>query len=339
MVNQVSETTSSGSDSRSVEAKDESDKSGEDAKRALSSSTSPRPIASALTTKPAFTGLPVNDGREGAGGLAKTITALESDGFSRFTLGAMVSHYPALANFATFAARASRDLPPDPYDKTGGRRRRYAQFLAHKRNGHIEATPIHRVFDEQGEPKTIYLQSGTYQPDFGDVERVFASLSDQQIWDPVVHDLIRLTIQMAIATGTLPNGEAFIVGFHINQQFPRSDGTPARVSPNKFHRDGEPVTMAVLCGRDNVEGGETFVGSLATVGQTPDTVSPEGILSRFILSRIGEAYVVDDRRVAHHAEGVVRSNPSIDGHRTMILVDACPIKRVFSHEIPTQAKS
>jgi hypothetical protein len=256
---------------------------------------------------------------------------LREKGWAKFDLADLPFAKWHAKGFEAFGIRVAASLPPDPYDPTGRRHRRYSVFFWSPKADLL--MPVSREFGEDGLPVTPYLQGDEYQTEFGNEVRWFPALEEWLLQSSILGGLIRADGMVARRAGVLPDAPGFYVGVHAIALVPGVDG-PAVITPNEIHCDGEPVTFVHLLRRRNVTGGWNVVADRAALGRHPDEVDPALLHARFSLTMPGEGFVVDDRRVAHFVEGVALRDSALPGERTVLLIDLCPARRVLSHELP-----
>jgi hypothetical protein len=255
---------------------------------------------------------------------------LRRSGWASYTLADLPFPPWRLEGFPDFARVALADLPADPYDKTGQRKRRYGRFLWAPSASQL--TPIAREIDAVGALVTYFVQGADYQPEMGGRNRKFAALTEPVLTSPVLRALIEADWRVARRAGVLPDSTVYLVGVHIQKLEPQGT-SKAVITPNTCHRDGELATFVHLMEIENVVGGWNAVTTLDGVGRHPAELSPAQRLGRLMLTEPGSGFVVDDRKVAHFVEGVSLIDQSQPGHRTTMLIDFCPAKWVLSNDL------
>lgn len=255
---------------------------------------------------------------------------LRKHGFARFEVEATNFPQHLQPELSKFLTEALSELPPDPYEKSGQRKRRFATFVYTPTTAAIANFGL--FFDRLGCAKTAYFQPSDYQPEEGDNQRIFDCLTMRQLQSRVPAALIDMNYRIALASGRLPKCPAYIVGFHIIQ-FEPVGSQLVGASPPVIHRDGELLTFAHLAGRKNIVGGKNIVTKISAADKTIAETSASEILDAFYLEKPGESYVVDDRLVAHYVDAVGKKDPEQWSHRTVILVDFSPIRRVRSIDL------
>lgn len=252
---------------------------------------------------------------------------LRCQGFARLNILPIAIAPWHVATVPVFLKKAGSKLLPDPYDLTGMRKRSYARFIWIAETGALE--PAGRNFDSADQPVTGYSQGSSVQSEFGNMQRVFPAIRESVASSPLLRSIVHADGSLAVLSGALSSSLAYLVGIHFIKLQP-GPSAPAVITPDEIHRDGEPVTFAHLIERSNCNGGENFVTSLDTVGKRPADLSEQDIFSQFTLLEPGDSFVVDDRKVAHYVSPVSRIAPDQLGHRTIMLVDFCPLRAELS---------
>lgn len=252
---------------------------------------------------------------------------LRDHGFARVNILTIAVAPWHVSTVPLFLQKVGSKLLPDPYDLTGTRKRSYARFVWVAETGAL--VPVGRNFDSADQPVTSYSQDAVVQTEFGNVLRVFPGMRESIASSPILRSIVQADGAMAIQSGVLFPSLAYLVGIHIIKLQPNAS-EPAVITPDEIHRDGEPVTFAHLIERSNCHGGENFITSLDAVGKRPGDVAPENIYSRLTLFEPGDSFVVDDKRVGHYVSPVARVAPNQSGHRTIMLVDFCPLRPELS---------
>lgn len=256
-----------------------------------------------------------------------SVKDLRDNGFTRMNILQIAVAPWHVATIPLFLQKAGSKLPPDPYDVTGMRKRSYARFAWVAETGAL--MPVGRNFDSADQPITGYSQGAAVQTEFGNVHRVFPGIRESVASSPILRSIVNADGAMAIQSGVLFPSLAYLVGIHIIKLQPNASA-PAVITPDEIHRDGEPVTFAHLIERSNCDGGENFITSLDAVGKRPGEVAAKDIYSRLTLFQPGDSFVVDDKRVGHYVSPVSRISPNQSGHRTIMLVDFCPLRPELS---------
>lgn len=236
----------------------------------------------------------------------------------------LLDEYPA------FAQLALQDLPCDPYDKTGQRKRRYGRFLWAPSADQL--TPIAREMDGSRTIITHFIQGADYQPEMGGMDRVLAALTEPIVTSPVLRALIKADWRVAYRAGVLPGSSVYLVGVHVQKLEPNG-AAKAVITPNTSHRDGELATFVHMVEIENVVGGWNAITTLDGVGYHPSELASEQLIGKLMLTELGSGFAVDDRKVGHFVEGVSLIDRNRPGHRTTILIDFCPVKWVLSNDL------
>jgi hypothetical protein len=206
-----------------------------------------------------------------------------------------------------------RDLPIDPCDPSGNRRRRYQVFHYHPWCHDLESKPP--VFDPVKKEWVMrFFQSSDLNPELGGKARALAPFTiDQRI-----NAFLKSVIEKCQACLDLEPTDSLIIGAHLIQLV-----APAASSPNLFHRDGEKWTWAFLLERNNVVGGENFIATTDMANRALSEVPEDRILERFTLERPFEGWVVQDDKVSHYVSPVTLGEANTFGWRTVLLLDFC----------------
>lgn len=187
------------------------------------------------------------------------------------------------------------DLREDAFmaDRGRYRLRRHAVFSA---GG--DGTGFDRKADQP------HYQALEHNPLNGGVARRFAPVE--------AGDGPALRAVMAGALGTFaplsPPGTRWRVEVHQFRILARG-GEAGKPTPEGMHRDGVDWVLVSLVGRANVEGGVTAVSG--TGG---------GAAHSFTLADPLDTVLLDDRRVRHGVTPVVPLDPSLPGHRDVLVV-------------------
>lgn len=188
-------------------------------------------------------------------------------------------------------------LEPDMYMADGGRyrRRRHATFEFSGR------TSIRK-------PPRPHFQSSAYNPLNGDVERWFAPVGDAVASHPIVRAIFELCsplfskLESSDASQLTWDGE--LHQFRIEALGPDA-GLP---TPEGIHRDGVDWVLVLLIARKNVEAGVTEI------------LDDAGRRDSFMLSRPGEAVLLNDRRIMHGVTAIYAVDPSLAAYRDVLVV-------------------
>jgi hypothetical protein len=221
------------------------------------------------------------------------------DGFA-FVRGAdmrAVLETAGLRDWQAFA-RSWGDLGVDTYMADGGRyrRRRFAVYRA-------TAEGIVR------KPHQPHYQSRDYNPLNGDIERWFEpvkpEIADHPALRAVLDTCFRLFDGLTPAATRPASWHVEIHQFRIEANAAEA-GQP---TPEGLHRDGVDWVLVLLIGRVNIQSGETTVCDLR---KQP--------LGSFTLTDPLDAAVTDDNRVYHGVTPVTPLDPSLRGHRDVLVV-------------------
>lgn len=261
--------------------------------------------------------------------LAEVSDILHTDGFAHFDFSLLMDRR-ARRLFSKFQERICRDLPVDEYDVSGTRFRLFARYLYSA--GMLELTRWGLHYDEAGNPKTEYLQTGTFHPDpkVADKRRLFPSLSEKDGLNPALQNIISLCATIAINAGVLNPDALFLVGTHWVRLSVSDPAKLAAASPNKLHRDGEIVTVGILLKRRNCVGGGNLIAVPDAAGKRPDQLLRNEKLKWLMLSDPFDAWIIDDRRVSHHVEEIALGPDGSTAERDILLVDFLPQASLLS---------
>jgi hypothetical protein len=202
-----------------------------------------------------------------------------------------------LADWNGFAASWD-DLGVDTYMADGGRyrRRRFAVFRA-------TAEGVVR------KPHQPHYQSRDYNPLNGDIERWFDPVSDGIGAHPALRAILdschRLFHGLTPAVTRPPAWHVEIHQFRIEARA----GVEGRPTPEGMHRDGVDWVLVLLVNRINIESGET---TIADQRRKP--------LGSFTLTEPLDSAVTDDNRVYHGVTPVTPLDPTLPGHRDVLVV-------------------
>jgi hypothetical protein len=253
---------------------------------------------------------------------------LRDNGWARFGLSDLPFPTWLIGDFQHFVRAALDDLPPDPYDPSGQRRRRYGRFLWIPSQDLL--IPVCRDIEHLG-IFTSYVQGSEFQPEHGDEVRRFAALSEAVMTSRVLRALVAADYRVAVRAGVIPEAAVYLVGIHDQRLEPQGK-RKAVITPDVSHRDGEPVTFVHMLDVANITGGWNAVTTLKGVGKHPSDLPRDDLLAKFMLHEPGSGFVVDDRKVGHFVEGVALIDRDLPGNRTTLLIDFCPPKWVVSNE-------
>lgn len=249
---------------------------------------------------------------------------LDDNGYASFnfkSLGFDQNLSPAFEQIRQFALEGN--LPTDPYDLSGTRRRQLTSFLWNRDTAEMVMATPQVVRGQAVEP---YYQARRYNSESGDYRRLFPALSPQLRTNPALWWLVR-RFHAAIPEGALRECQWLSVGVHLVQLRPQVGGS-ACVTPNYLHRDGEALTFIMLVERHGVTGGVNYVSTVEWAGHQPEEVPASDLLAQATLNQPFDGMAVVDERVAHHVSPVQGVQPGAS--RTVLLVD-------FSELIPYRA--
>ena len=255
---------------------------------------------------------------------------LRRAGWAAYTLADLPFPPWRLDEYSDFARLVLADLPPDPYDRTGQRKRRYGRFLWCPSADQL--VPIARENDSTRSIVTYFAQGADYQPEMGGRNRKFAALTEPVMNAPVLRALVHADWRLARRAEVLPDCTVYLVGVHVQKLEPQGAGK-AVITPNSIHRDGELTTFVHMVEIENIVGGWNAVTTLDGIGRHPSDLAPGQLLGRLMLTEPGSGFVVDDKKVGHFVEGVSLVDRNRPGHRTTILIDFCPAKWVLSNDL------
>jgi hypothetical protein len=221
---------------------------------------------------------------------------LRADGY-RFVRSAemhgLLEQAGALTDWPEFAA-AWDDLGPDTYMADGGRyrKRRHAAFA-------VTASGITR------QPAQPHFQSRDYNTLNGGIERWFEPVTER-----AGSSASLTTVLMFCRTlfGMVSPERAWHVEVHQFRIEARR-GEAGRPTPEGLHRDGVDYVLVLLVNRTNIASGMTSVHDLA--GRQ---------LGEFTLTHPLDAALVDDARVLHGVTPVEPLDPTMSGHRDVLVV-------------------
>ncbi|PXA88151.1 hypothetical protein DMC47_30685 [Nostoc sp. 3335mG] len=193
--------------------------------------------------------------------------------------------------------RSWDDLAPDLYMADGGRYRRRR----------------HATFDVAGgrvlrKPHQPHFQSRDYNPLNGDIQRWFEPVAKDIADGPVVQSIIRQCTQLFASISDHAVGQPWHVEVH-QFRIVASTGAEGRPTPEGRHRDGVDWVFVMLANRINVTAGVTKVSA-------PDKQT----LGQFTLENVGDAVVLDDRRVLHGVTPITPVDASLPSYRDALVV-------------------
>ena len=228
--------------------------------------------------------------------IARLVT---SDGFAFVRAPDMraVLEGAGLGDWNAFA-RSWDDLGVDMYMADGGRyrRRRFAVFRA-------TTEGVAR------KPHQPHYQSRDYNPLNGDIERWFEPVKNAIATHPallaILDTCFRLFHGLTPAATRPPSWHVEIHQFRIEA----NAGEAGQPTPEGMHRDGVDWVLVLLIDRRNVQSGET---TIADQRRRP--------LGSFTLTDPLDAAVTDDNRVYHGVTPVTPLDPTLPGHRDVLVV-------------------
>jgi hypothetical protein len=248
--------------------------------------------------------------------------SLRDRGFARFDLSEFVWSRNLDRTFKELLLACER-LPPDD-DHPNGRRRRYGQAIYLARPRFLYPYPP-QWDDEKGCFVTSFYQPANFNPMDGDKVRTFGPLTEALLANAFLHEVVVYLFEHT-PLAEYPGPQIWLVGLHIIALTATTD-IASFSTPDCLHRDGEPVTAAILLRRDaGVVGGANWISTPSCAGRRPNDVSPEDILGRFILEHPLEGYIVIDKHVAHYIEPISVSQGYERACRVVLLVDFTPLK-------------
>lgn len=186
------------------------------------------------------------------------------------------------------------DLGPDRFMADGGRyrKRRYAVFSLISGQFTREAHQPH-------------YQSRDYNILNGGIQRWFEPVTETTDRNPTFLALLNLCRDLFTADTHASNGRVEIHQFRI-EPTPDETGQP---TPEGMHRDGVDWVAVILIDRLNVGEGVTAI------------CGPElKPLGQFTLSAPLDAVFLDDHRVLHGVTPIHLTDPSLPGHRDVLVV-------------------
>lgn len=197
--------------------------------------------------------------------------------------------------FAFFAAQWE-GMALDEHMADGGRyrRRRHAAFT-------FEGDEIFR------EPDQPHYQSTTYNALNGGTDRWFEPASEELTGHPLTRQIISFCTRIfsALESGVAPpNWSGELHQFRIEAR----KGTPGLPTPEGMHRDGVDWVLVLLVDRLNVKAGSTRI------------VDEAGRTDEFILRDVGEAVLLDDRRIRHGVTAITAVDPGQPAHRDVLVI-------------------
>ncbi|MBI0535145.1 hypothetical protein D9599_06120 [Roseomonas sp. KE2513] len=197
------------------------------------------------------------------------------------------------AEWARFAD-SWNDLRPDSFMADGGRYRlrRHATYVA------APGRPIARAAHQP------HYQAVVHNPLNGGIQRWFEPV------EPSIGEGPALTALLAGARAVFDH-RAPGASWHIEVHQFRIEARPdeaGQPTPEGMHSDGVDYVMVMLVGRENVEGGVT---GIEIDGREE---------ASFTLSHAADAVLLDDRRVKHGVTPIHPIDPSLPGHRDVLVL-------------------
>ncbi len=244
---------------------------------------------------------------------------LEKDGFAAFK-GACFDLDQEMNQSLDALVASFDDLPPDQYDETGLRKRRYARFVYIPWADVLLEQPS--VLDANGNTVVEYFQPLSLNSVDGGKRRPFTPLHPATRSNRALHELIRFDYwSLPIRPEWI--GMPITVGVHQISLSPEHSNH-AVSSPNHLHQDGEPFTFVHLARRENVSGGMNYVARPECAGIHPSEIDGDAMLAKFTLESLLDSFVVDDSMVSHHVDEVFCVNAQLEARRDVFLIDFTP---------------
>lgn len=250
---------------------------------------------------------------------ARIQEALKDTGFAAFK-GASFNMHAEMQQSLDALVASFDDLPPDQYDATGLRKRRYGRFVYIPWADVLLEQPS--VVDSDGNTVVEYFQPLSLNSVDGGKRRPFTPLHPVTRSNRALHELIRFDYW------SLPerhdwNGMPITVGVHQISLAPNSS-QHAVSSPDHLHQDGEPFTYVHLMRRKNVAGGTNYIAGPECAGFHPRELEQDAILAKFTLAECLDSFVVDDSKVSHHVDEVFCIKGQKEARRDVFLIDFTP---------------
>jgi hypothetical protein len=245
--------------------------------------------------------------------------ALDNDGFAHIPSSTFEMDAETRQSWETLI-QSFNDLPADPNDESGMRKRRYGRYLYFPSADMLFEQPPVEAHD--GQLKVEYIQPLSKNSVDGGKRRLFTPLHPVTRSNRALRDLIRADYKALPARSEWRNMPV-TVGVHQVKIEPRW-GEPGVSSPNCLHQDGEPFTFVHLARKHNITGGLNYVAVPEAAGYRPENIEWDVIHARFTLERPLDTFVVDDQRVSHHVEEVYPIFPNEAAERSVFLIDFTP---------------
>lgn len=250
---------------------------------------------------------------------ARVTETLKKDGFAAFK-GASFAMNAEIQQSLDALIASFDDLPPDQYDETELRKRRYGRFVYIPWADVLLEQPS--VVDTNGITVVEYFQPLSLNSVDGGKRRPFTPLHAATRSNRALRELIRFDYW------SLPErrdwlGMPITVGVHQISMMPNSS-RHAVSSPDHLHQDGEPFTYVHLIRRENVAGGMNYVAGPQCAGFHPRELEQDAILAKFTLEGCLDSFVVDDSMVSHHVDEVFCIKGQQEARRDVFLIDFTP---------------
>jgi len=192
------------------------------------------------------------------------------------------------------------DLEPDRYAADLGtqRLRRYGHFVFNATDGAFAST-THDAFIQPEDSNPLYI--GT--------DRHFEPLTDAFAKDPLLHGILTLLGQLAMALDDAAAWDAKVTPFRV---LATASGA-GQPTPEGMHRDGVTLVTSLLVGRRNALGGESTVTDMAGQPVLATTLTDPGTL-----------LFGDDRKTLHGVSPIRPRDPSRPAQRDVLVVTFAP---------------
>lgn len=214
---------------------------------------------------------------------------------------------------------AASQLPPDPYDSSRCRHRRYGRGML---------LPWRREFHWMPEPEPALTSSyyqGRYNPEFPGAVREWPTLPERVRSNELLQRIVMFDYDQT-TWSALDASWPIYVGVHLVALRVDSTTSEAVASPNLFHQDGEPYSFVHLLYRRNILGGINIVAPPRCRGSQPAHVPAPERLAEFALLEPLESYGVADDQVSHYFGPVRHGATAGVGERAVIFVDLVPMR-------------
>jgi hypothetical protein len=192
------------------------------------------------------------------------------------------------------------ELVPDPYAAELGtqRLRRYGLFMYN--TAERTAAPM---------PHCAFVQPDDSNPLYVGRERHFQGLTECFANDPLLHDLLAVLGDLAVALDQVPQWHAKVTPFRVIA----SAGGGGNPTPEGLHRDGVTLVSSLLIKRHNVIGGASSVCDLDGVRLVETTLRQPGTL-----------LLADDRRTLHGVSPIRPRDPGAAAWRDVLVITFAP---------------